>query len=139
MDIIDKFCSYFIENNEDKFLQLFTENAVYIDCLYGKFSGKNKILEFYKRCHKEAHNYKFIPKNKIFTNNLASFEWDFSFISNMPLSKGEKIEISGASFITFNNHKISFYRDYCDSVLFLLQGNIPEDKIIKFYKKKYSL
>ncbi len=139
MDIIDKFCKYFCENNVDKFLSLFTDNAIYIDCLYGKFSGKDKIKKFYKRCHKEAYNYQFIPKNKIIKEKLAAFEWDFSFISNMPYSKGVEIKVKGCSFLNIQGDKINHYRDYSDSIYFLLQGKVPYGKILEFYKKKYLI
>jgi ketosteroid isomerase-like protein len=138
MDIIDNFCKCFVENNSDKFSALFTENAIYMDCLYGKFSGKSEIMRFYLRCHKEASDYDFVPKNKMLHDNGAAFEWDFSFVSEMPFSKGKEIKISGCSFISMENSKISFYRDYCDSILFLLQGNVPDFKIMEFYKKKYN-
>ncbi len=138
MDIIDKFCKYFQENRKEEFLSLFNVNATYTDCLYGSFHGIEQIARFFERCHREANDYKFIPKNKIFQNNLYSFEWNFSFISNMPLSSGKTIKIEGCSFLKTEKHKIIYYRDYTDSILFLLEGNIPEKDIIKFYKKKFS-
>ncbi len=136
MDIIDKFCFYFEENRVVDFLSLFHTNSTYIDCLYGTFTGIKEIEFFFKKCHKEASNYKFKPINKILNNNLASFEWEFSFVSNMPLSDGKNIFIKGCSFITMNNNKIESYRDYADSVLFLIQGNVPAKKIVDFYNKK---
>ena len=138
MDIVDKFCSSFCENNIQKFLSLFSEDAIYFDCLYGKFKGKNEIKNFYIKCHKEASNYQFIPKNKIISGNIAAFEWDFSFTSKMPYSMGKIIKVVGCSFLTLKDEKIIFYRDYSDSIFFLIQGNVPDDKILKFYKKKYS-
>jgi limonene-1,2-epoxide hydrolase len=137
MDLPDKFCKFFQENNQKEFLELFKEDATYIDCLYGLFKGKKEIAKFLKKCHNEAEHYNFIPKNKIFQNSLISFEWDFSFVSKMPLSKDKKITIQGCSFIKTDNSKISYYRDYSDSILFLLEGNIPENKIIEFYKRKF--
>jgi len=140
MDIIDKFCHFFVINDPEKFLSLFSENAVYIDCLYGEFRGLKEIEEFYKRCHKEARGYKFIPNSKIFGEGVVSFEWYFSFISNMPHAMGKKIELTGASFLNLDDKgKIIRYRDYADSIIFLLKGNVPEEKIIKFYKKKYRI
>jgi hypothetical protein len=95
MDIVDKFCKYFVTNNGERFLELFSDDAIYFDCLYGAFKGKEEILKFYQRCHREAEGYKFIPKNKIFQGNLFSFEWDFSFI----LNNNKRVEIEGASFL----------------------------------------
>jgi limonene-1,2-epoxide hydrolase len=139
MDIIDKFCKLFCENNVQNFINLFSENAVYIDCLYGKFKGKDEISKFYIRCHNEAYNYQFTPFNKVINGNFCAFEWNFSFISNMPLSKAKTIKTEGGSFLKILNQKIVYYRDYSDSILFLLQGNVSDKKIINFYKKKYSL
>ncbi len=139
MDIIDKFCRYFVNNNVEKFLSLFTDYPLYNDCLYGLFKGKEEIKNFYLKCHKEASNYHFSPTNKMLYGNTGAFEWDFSFLSNMPLAKGKKISLKGCSFLSLEKGKIQSYRDYCDSILFLLQGNVDKEKIIKFFIKKYKL
>ena len=137
MGLIEKFCKAFENNNEKEWLNLFDEKIEYIDCLYGRFIGKTELLKFYKRCHKEGKNYSFKPKNKLFSKDLFSFEWDFSFIL---ADNSKKIKIEGCSFLKVNNkNKIIYYRDYADSILFLLQGNVSYEKIIKFYKKKYDI
>ena len=138
MNIAEEFCKRFSKKDTDSFLELFLNNAIYIDSLYGEYRGKDEIREFHKRCHKEAKNYNFIPKNIISREDKVAFEWELSFILLTPFATGKKVTVNGCSFIDLRDGKISSYREYADSISILLKGNVPEDKIIKFFKKKYG-
>jgi len=138
-EIVKIFCERFSNKDSNKFVELFTDNATYLDSLYGEYKGKDAIIEFHKRCHKEAKDYKFILKNIISEGNRIAFEWELTFVSMTPFSKGKEITVTGSGFITMENGKISSYREYTDSIAILLKGNVPDDKIIKFYRKKYKI
>ena len=133
------FCDTFCHENADTFANLFTDNATYTDCLYGKFQGKEAIKSFHKRCHQEAYNYKFSPILIMHEDSKVFFEWKFSFNSLMPYNKDKKINIEGCSIITLVDEKIAEYKEYTDSIAILLKINVPDEKIIKFFKKKYSI
>lgn len=133
------FCERFSNKDSDKFIELFTDDAVYLDSLYGEYKGKDAIAEFHKRCHKEAKDYRFIPKNIISEGKRTAFEWELTFVSMTHFSKGKEITITGSGFITMENGKISSYREYTDSIAILLKGNVPDDKIIRFYRRKYKI
>ncbi len=137
MGIVEEFCKRFCIKDSEKFLELFSDDALYVDSLYGKYTGKDQIKAFHERCHKEAKNYKFIPKNIIFSEGKAAFEWEISFELLTPFGKGKKVKAEGASFMEIEDGKIKAYREYSDSIFILLSGNVPEEKIIKFYRKKY--
>ena len=138
MEIIKVFCKRFEQEDSVAFADLFVEDAVYLDSLYGACEGREAIRVFHERCHKEARAYSFQPV-KILSDDEenASFEWQFAFISLLPGSMGKKVTLKGASFLTLKAGKIVLYREYADSIAMLLHSNIPDDKIIKFYHRKY--
>lgn len=138
-EIARKFCERFSSKDSVAFSELFTDDATYIDSLYGKYSGKEAIKGFHQRCHEEAENYIFEPKNIICQGNEVSFEWELTFTLSTPFARGKRLTIDGCSFMSLKNGKISSYREYSDSVFILLNGNVPEDKIIKFFRKKYAI
>ncbi len=138
MKIIEEICQRFEQDNATSFANLFTENATYFDSLYGTYKGRQAIKAFHEKCHKEATAYKFQPVTVIFQDrDHAAFEWNFAFVSLMPQSKGKKITLKGASFVTLEGGKILSYREYADSIALLLAGNVPDKKILEFYRRKY--
>ena len=138
-DIAHIFCKRFSNRDSDAFLELFQDDAIYIDSLYGEFRGKEAIRGFHKRCHEEAKDYDFRPKNIISEAGEIAFEWELKFVLLTPFAKGKEITVDGSSFMSLQDGKIKSYREYSDSVFILLKGNVPEEKIIKFFRKKYSL
>jgi len=139
MNIAEEFCKRFSKKDTDSFLELFLDDAIYIDSLYGEYKGRDKIREFHKRCHEEAKDYNFIPKNIISQEDKMAFEWELSFTLLTPFAPGKRVTVNGCSFISLRDGKISSYREYADSISILLKGNVPEDKIMKFFKKKYGM
>ncbi len=133
------FCEAFSGNDSEAFGELFAEDAVYTDSLYGKYIGRKAIINFHERCHKEATNYRFSPTNVITEKNYVVFEWDFMFTSLLPFAKGVQVNLEGCSIITVQRNLIFSYKEFCDSIAILLKGRIPESKILKFYKKKYNI
>ncbi len=139
MEIVNHFCQRFEQDDSDAFAELFTDDAIYVDSLYGTYKGRKAIKDFHERCHKEAREYRFSPISHLYRNDeAAAFEWKFSFVSLMPTSMGKKITLKGAGFLTLRNGKIVSYREYADSIAIPLKGNIPDDKIMKFYHHKYQ-
>jgi len=137
-EIVKIFCERFCIPDSEAFTELFTEDAVYIDSLYGEYRGKENIKKFHIRCHEEAKEYVFTPKNIISEKTSQAFEWELEFTLTTPFAKGKRIKVCGASFLSVENGKISSYREYSDSVAILLKGNVPDDKVIRFYKRKYQ-
>ncbi len=137
--VIKELCRRFERGDSAAFADLFAEDAVYIDSLYGIYKGRGAIMVFHRKCHEEAEAYKFRPVTILADEGKnAAFEWEFSFVSLMPSSRGKEITLKGASFLTLKGEKIVFYREYADSVALLLKSNTPEDRIINFYRRKYS-
>jgi ketosteroid isomerase-like protein len=138
MNIIDRFCTGFERSDSDAFTDMFTEDAMYIDSVYGLCSGRDAIKALHKRCHEEGEKYRFTPILYLFNNHTdAAFEWKFEFISLMPASKGKRITAEGGSFLSLRDNRITSYREYMDSIAILLKGNVPDDRIMKFYYRKY--
>lgn len=140
MEIIEALCRRFEQGDSAAFADLFSEDAVYLDCLYGAYEGREAIRAFHERSHKEAEEYRFLPIDSLYRgSDTAAFEWRFEFISLMPKSMGKKITLKGASFLTLREGKIVSYREYADSIAILLGGDVPDDKIIRFYRRKYHV
>ncbi len=137
--VVKELCRRFEREDSAAFADLFAEDAVYLDSLYGTYEGRGAITAFHRKCHEEAEAYSFRPVTILADEGKnVAFEWEFSFVSLMPSSRGREISLKGASFLTLRGGKIVSYREYADSVALLLKGNIPEDRIISFYRRKYS-
>ncbi len=137
-NLVETFCRRFEQNVSQAFAGLFSPDAIYIDSLYGAYEGREAIRAFHERCHKEAEAYHFQPVTIVSDNgDNLSFEWTFSYVSRMPQSRGKRVTLKGASFMTLRKGEIVSYREYSDSVILLLGGNVPAEKIVKFYRRKY--
>ena len=138
MGIIQELCSRFEYEDSRSFTNLFTEDALYLDSLYGTYEGQDAIMAFHRKCHEEAKDYRFQPVTTLSNGGEnAAFEWNFSFVSLMPPSQGKEITLKGASFLTLKEGKIFSYREYADSISLLLCNNVPDKKIMEFYRHKY--
>ncbi len=138
MTVIQTFCSRFEMEDSEAFASLFADDATYVDSLYGLLQGREAIKAFHARCHREARSFRFQPLTILYNGEgMASFEWQFSFISLMPYAHGKEISLKGGSFLKIHQEKIISYREYADSVVLLLQGNIPDGEILAFYRRKY--
>ncbi len=136
-EIVKNFCDKFCHVDSDSFADMFIDDAEYIDSLYGLYKGRKSIKDFHKRCHHEAINYKFIPKDIFPLKNKFAFEWDFYFTPLTSFSDKKGIYIVGCSILEAEGEKISSYKEYTDSIAILLGGGVADDKIIRFYRKKY--
>ena len=87
------FCKRFCVPNSEAFLELFTEDAIYIDSLYGEYKGKGAIKKFHTRCHEEAKKYVFVPKNIISEGSEIASEWELEFTLTTPFAKGKRIKV----------------------------------------------
>ncbi len=121
MFIIDQFCRRFEERDAAAFAEMFTDEAVYVDSLYGAFRGREAIREFHRRCHEEAAEMTFIPVRKaVGSGGLYAFEWSFTFKSLSPRCKGKTVSLMGAGFLMLENGRITSYHEYADSMVILL-------------------
>ena len=139
MNIIDRFCKSFERDDSDAFADIFAEDATYVDSLYGICKGRDAIKGLHKRCHEEGEQYRFTPTVYLFDNDEnAAFEWNFEFVSLMPAGKGKRVSVEGGSFLSLKDGKIISYREYMDSIAILLKANVSDERIMKFYHRKYS-
>ncbi len=137
-NLVETFCRMFERKDSLAFADLFSPDGIYIDSLYGAYEGREAIRAFHERCHKEAEAYHFQPVTIVSDNGgNVSFEWTFSYVSLMPQSRGKRVALKGASFMTLREREITSYREYSDSIILLLGGKVPTEKIVKFYRRKY--
>ena len=89
-------------NDGESLANLFTDNGVYHDYIYGSFKGKKNIkLMLNNYFHRDAKNFYWEMSDHIFRDNIGYAKYKFTFTSRIPEYLGKKVVVSGISFFRF--------------------------------------
>ena len=108
VEVIKKFWEIQDEGDYTKVIDLFSEDALFEDPVYGNFNGKAEILEFMKKMNKEMSS-----RNKTFRaikidggGDVAWTQW----IADTPEG-----EIEGCGLYKVENGLMTYYKDYMNA------------------------
>ena len=107
-EVIVKFWEIQDEGDYTKVIELFSEDAVFEDPIYGTFNGKEEILEFMKKMNKEmrARNMTFIAREIDGDGEVAWAQW----VANSPSGA-----IEGCGLYRVKNGLMTYYKDYMNN------------------------
>ena len=107
-EVIEKFWEIQDEGDYTKVIELFSEDAVFEDPIYGTFNGKEEILEFMKKMNKEmrARNMTFIAREIDGDGEVAWAQW----VANSP-----SWAIEGCGLYRVKNGLMTYYKDYMNN------------------------
>ena len=90
-------------NDVESLANLFANNGVYHDYIYGCFKGKKNIkLMLNNYFHRDAKNFFWEMSDHIFKEDNGYAKYIFAFTSKIPEYYGKKVVVSGISFLGLN-------------------------------------
>tara|TARA_B100001248_G_scaffold53721_1_gene35308 strand:+ start:695 stop:1054 length:360 start_codon:yes stop_codon:yes gene_type:complete len=108
IDVIKKFWEIQDEGDYTKVIDLFSEDALFEDPVYGNFNGKAEILEFMKKMNKEmsSRNITFRAIRIDGGGDVAWAQW----IADTPEGK-----LEGCGLYKVENGLMTYYKDYMNA------------------------
>ena len=107
-EVIKKFWDIQDKGDYTELVDLFSEDAVFEDPIYGTFNGKNEILGFMKKMNEEMRS-----RGMVFTardidggGNIAWAQW---------VAKTPSGDIEGCGLYRVENGMMTYYKDYMNS------------------------
>ena len=107
-EIIEKFWKIQDEGDYTKVIDLFSEDALFEDPVYGTFNGKDEILEFMKKMNKEMRS-RGIVFRAIKIDGSGEVAWA-QWVANSPEG-----EIEGCGLYRVENELMTYYKDYMNA------------------------
>ena len=106
--VIEVFWEIQDKGDYTKLVDLFSEDAVFEDPIYGRFEGKIEILEFMKKMNEEmrSRGMTFIARDIDGGGNVAWAQW----VANSPSGA-----IEGCGLYRVKNGLMTYYRDYMNN------------------------
>tara|TARA_B100000678_G_C18026075_1_gene428667 strand:+ start:118 stop:477 length:360 start_codon:yes stop_codon:yes gene_type:complete len=107
-EIIEKFWKIQDEGDYTKVIDLFSEDALFEDPVYGTFNGKAEILEFMKKMNKEMRSRGMVFR-AIKIDGGGEVAWA-QWIADSPEG-----EIEGCGLYRVENELMTYYKDYMNA------------------------
>ena len=107
-EVIETFWEIQDEGDYTKLVNLFSEDAVFEDPIYGKFEGRIEILEFKQKMNKEmrSRDMVFFALDIDGGGNVAWAQW---------VAKTPDGDIEGCGLYRVKNGMMTYYKDYMSS------------------------
>ncbi len=139
-NITKKFTEYVCENNANKFANLFSEEGVYHDYIYGSFKGKKNIKSMLANYfHRDAENFYWEMYDHVFNKNIGYAKYRFTFTSKIPIYFGKKVVLAGICFFRFKSNLILEYSESVNGGIAMVQLGVNPQKIknvfVKWFKR----
>jgi hypothetical protein len=114
----------------------FIREGVYHDGFYGEFRGREAIRNMVeKHFHGNARDFSWRLSDALSDGSLGYARYDFSYISKLPGSAGERVFFSGISRVRLQGGLISRYDETFDRGIALVQMNFEPARIVKSLKR----
>jgi limonene-1,2-epoxide hydrolase len=108
IEVIKKFWEIQDEGDYTKVIDLFSEDALFEDPVYGTFRGKSEILEFMKKMNEEMRSKK-ITFRAVKIDGGGEVAWT-QWVADSPDG-----EIEGCGLYKVENGLMTYYRDYMNA------------------------
>ena len=126
-------------NDGESLANLFADNGVYHDYIYGSFKGKKNIkLMLNNYFHRDAKNFFWKMSDHIFRENIGYAKYMFTFTSKIPEYLGKKVVVSGISFFRFKFNSIVEYSESVNGGIAIVQLGVKPEKMQKVFLKWFK-
>ena len=123
-------------NDGETFANLFAEDGIYHDYIYGSFKGKKNIKFMLNNLfHRDAKNFYWEMSDHIFRDNIGYAKYMFTFTSKIPEYLEKKVVISGISFFRFKLNSIAEYSETVNGGIAMVQLGVKPEKMKKTFLK----
>ncbi len=114
----------------------FTPDGIYHDGFYGEFRGREAIRGMVEQhFHANARDFSWKLSDALSDGSLAYARYDFSYVSQIPGSAGERVYFGGISQVRLKDGLITHYGEVFDRGVALAQMNFAPERIAKSLKR----
>ena len=114
----------------------FISDGVYHDGFYGEFRGRTAIRNMVEQhFHANARDFTWKLSDALSDGNLAYAHYDFSYVSKLAGSEGQRVFFSGISRVRLKDGLITHYGEVFDRGVALAQMNFAPERIAKSLKR----
>ena len=107
-EVIKRFWKIQDEGDYTKVIDLFSEDALFEDPVYGTFKGKVKILEFMKKMNEEM-------RSREITFRAVKIDGGGEVAWTQWIAESPDCEIEGCGLYKVENGLMTYYRDYMNA------------------------
>ena len=126
-------------NDGESLTNLFADNGVYNDYIYGSFKGKKNIkLMLNNYFHRDAKNFFWEMSDYVFREDIGYAKFVFAFTSKIPEYLGKKVVVSGISFFRFKFNSIVEYSESVNGGIAMVQLGVKPEKMQKVFLKWFK-
>ena len=126
-------------NDGESLSNLFADNGVYHDYIYGTFKGKKNIkLMLNNYFHRDAKNFFWEMSHHIFREDIGYAKYMFTFTSKIPEYLGKIVVVSGISFFRFKFNSIVEYSESVNGGIAMVQLGVKPEKMQKVFLKWFK-
>ena len=127
-------------NDGESLANLFADNGVYHDYIYGSFKGKKNIKFMLNNYfHRDAKNFFWEMSDHILREDKGYAKYMFTFTSKIPEYYGKKVVISGISFFRLKFNSIVEYSEAVNGGIAMVQLGVKPEKMetafLKWFKR----
>ena len=123
-------------NDGESLSNLFADNGVYHDYIYGSFKGKKNIkLMLNNYFHRDAKNFSWEMYDLLSNESKGYARYRFSFTSTLAGSENLKVAVPGMAYFQFNDSLIEYYGEVVNGGIPMAQLNLPAGKIKRVFEK----
>ena len=134
--LLTNFTSSVEENDGKKLANLFTEDGVYDDYIYGPFKGRENIYTMLlDHFHKDSKNLNWKMYDSVYLNGMGYARYRFSFTSSLEEYYGRKVAITGIAFFRLKKQLIEYYGESVNGGIAMAQLGLPAGKIKRVFEK----
>ena len=108
IEVIKEFWEIQDEGDYTKVIDLFSEDALFEDPVYGTFRGKSEILEFMKKMNEEM-------RSREMTFRAVKIDGGGEVAWTQWIAKSPDGEIEGCGLYKVENGLMTYYRDYMNA------------------------
>ena len=131
-----KFTKYACDNEGLNLANLFAENGVYHDYIYGSFQNRKRIKTMISDYfHRDAESLFWDMYDHALQDGRGYAKYRFRFISKIPQFKGKEVIVPGFAFFKLKNGMIEEYSESVNGGLAMVQLGVNPLKIEKVFVK----
>jgi len=110
----------------------FTPDGIYHDGFYGEFRGHEAIRDMVENhFHANARDFTWTLSDALSDGSLGYARYDFSYVSKLPGSEGQRVYFAGISQVRLKDGLIAHYGEMFDRGTALVQMHFEPARIAK--------
>lgn len=135
--LLDEFTAAVEAGDGKRLARLFTPDGVYDDTFYGEFQGHEAIRAMLEEHFwRDATAFRWDMLEPLDGGSIGYSRWVFSYTSQLPEARGERITFEGMSRFRLRDGLIERYDEVFDAGIALAQTGFPAERIARIAARR---